>query len=133
MLNMGFQNCKYEDENAAYYRFTAYLKISIIRRKSRYMAKHLERQKQEISYGGSIELLNCIHGEDVYLSSELEDELLCRALTRLREHERTIVFRRAVSEESFIKIAADMGLKYVTVKAIYRRSLEKLRKEMRKK
>lgn len=127
---MGFQNCKYEDENAAYYRFTAYLKISIIRRKSRYMAKHLERQKQEISYGGSIELLNCIHSEDVYLSSELEDEQLCRALTRLREHERTIVLRRAVFAESFIEIAADMGLKYVTVKTIYRRSLEKIRKGM---
>lgn len=94
---MGFQNRKYEDENAAYYRFTAYLKISITRRKGRYMAKYLERQKQEISYDEHIELLNCIHGEDVYLSSELEDELLCRALTRLREQERTIVFRRAVS------------------------------------
>lgn len=55
------------------------------------------------------------------------------ALNKLKDHERVIVFRRAVSEESFIKIAADMGLKYVTVKAIYRRALEKIRKEMLKK
>ena len=34
--------------------------------------------------------------------------------------------------ESFVKIAADMGLKYVSTKAIYRRSLEKIRKEMLK-
>lgn len=50
-----------------------------------------------------------------------------------RKYEDENAAYRAVSEESFIKIAADMGLKYVTVKAIYRRSLEKLRKEMRKK
>jgi len=54
-------------------------------------------------------------------------------LNQLKDHERVIVFRRAVSEESFIKIAADMGLKYVTVKAICRRALEKIRKEMLKK
>ena len=125
------KNHSIDDKDIIQYRFAAYLKKSIVHKKTRYLNKVLEDHRRESFCLETLERLDS--QENTYLSDELEDELLCRALTRLREHERTIVFRRAVSEESFIKIAADMGLKYVTVKAIYRRSLEKLRKEMRKK
>ena len=67
------------------------------------------------------------------MQDEIEDVRLSDVLNKLKERDRSIVFRRAVFAEPFIKIAADMGLKYVTVKAIYRRALEKIRKEMLKK
>ena len=122
------------DDNIVQNRFTAYLKISISRQKVKYLAKLFDQRKWELSFEEHEDMLNSLPSSGgTYLNNEVEDESLYRALNRLKDHERTIVFRRAVSEESFIKIAADMGLKYVTVKAIYRRSLEKLRKEMRKK
>lgn len=123
------------DENNAQNRFTAYLKVSIAHRKSKYLTELYSRQFRELSYEEYTELLNQIQNgyEDTYLSEEIEDKCLRHALHKLKERDRTIVFRRAVSGESFVRIAAEMGLKYVTAKAIYRRSLEKIRKEMLKK
>lgn len=116
-------------------RFTAYLKVSIIHFKTKYLTALREKQNQELSFDEQTELLNQMENslEDSYFSGEVEDAQLVRALDRLKERERIIVFRRAVSGESFVRIAAEMGLKYVTAKAIYRRSLEKIRKEMLKK
>ena len=119
-------------QNIIQYRFTAYLKTSIAHQKAKYLAGLLDRQRLEISYDEHAEILSRLQDgdEDTYLRNEIDDEQLARALNRLKERDRIIVFRRAVSGESFVKIALDMRMKYVTVKAIYRRSLEKLRKEM---
>lgn len=116
-------------------RFTAYLKVSIAHLKKKYLTELYERQNRELSFDEQTELLNQMENslEDSYFSEEVEDARLGRALTSLKERERIIVFRRAVSGESFVRIAAEMGLKYVTAKAIYKRALEKIRKEMLKK
>ena len=122
------------DDNIVQNRFIAYLKISISRQKVKYLDKLFDQRKWELSFEEHEDTLNSLPSSGgAYFNKEVEDESLCRALNKLKDHERVIVFRRAVSEESFIKIAADMGLKYVTVKAIYRRALEKIMKEMLKK
>lgn len=124
-----------ESDAAIQNRFTAYLKVSISHLKAKYLSGLHERQTLELSYEERTELLNQIQNchEDTYFSEEIEDKQLSHALDKLKERERLIVFRRAVFEESFIKIAKDSGLKYVTVKTIYRRALEKIRKEILKK
>lgn len=116
-------------------RFTAYLKVSVSRQRSQYLAKLHERQNIELFYEEHTEVLNQIQycSQETFLQDEIEDVRLSDVLNKLKERDRSIVFRRAVFAEPFIKIAADMGLKYVTVKAIYRRALEKIRKEMLKK
>ena len=133
---MAFYN-KNEDkeQNIIQYRFTAYLKTSIAHQKAKYLAELLDRQRSEISYEEYAEILNRLQNgnEDTYLRNEINDDQLAHALNGLKERDRIVVFRRAVSGESFVKIAMDMRMKYVTVKAIYRRSLEKLRKEMLRK
>ena len=121
------------DDNIVQNRFTAYLKISIAHQKAKYLAGIYERQKQEISYEEHSELFDRMQDDsaDTYFDNEIGNEQLCHALDKLKERDRMIVLRRAVSGESFVKIAEDMGVEYVNVKAIYRRSLEKIRKEMK--
>ncbi len=122
------------DDNIVQNRFTAYLKVAIAHQKAKYLIRLSEQRNLELSYDEHAEILNNLQtgNEDTYFQDEIEDEQLCRALNKLKERDRRIVFQRAVSGESFVKIAMDMGLKYVTVKAIYRRTLEKIRKEMLK-
>ena len=124
-----------DDDNIVQNRFTAYLKTAIAHQKAKYLAGLSEQKKLELSYDEHAEILNSLQtgSEDTYLSDEIGDEQLCHALNKLKERDRIIVFRRAVSGESFVKIALDMRIKHVTVKAIYRRSLEKIRKEIMKK
>ena len=130
-----FKNGIDSNDNSIQNRFTAYLKTSIYHRKTKYLAGQYERKNRELSYDDRFMLLALMDDayEDTYFTDEIGDEKLCCALKKLKERERMIVFRRAVAGESFVKIAADMGLKYVSTKAIYRRSLEKIRKEMLKK
>lgn len=123
------------DDNIIQNRFTAYLKVSIAHHKAKYLAKLFEQRKQELSYEDHTEVLKKLqddNDEDTYLRDEIEDEQLRFALNKLKERDRLIVLRRAVSGESFIKIALDMKIKYVTVKAIYSRTLKKIRKEILK-
>lgn len=128
------RNSGISNDNIVQNRFTAYLKISITHQKVKYLAGIYERQKQEISYEEYLELFDMTQDskEDTYFNNEIGNEQLSHALDKLRERDRLIVLKRAVSGESFVKIAADMGIEYVTVKAIYQRSLEKIRKEIMK-
>ena len=122
------------EEYAIQYRFTAYLKASIAHQKAKYLSKLYNRQNQELSYEEHAELFDKMQRrEDKYFSDESGNDQLKYALDRLKERERMIVFRRVLANESFIKIATDMGIAHVTVKAIYRRALEKIRKEMSEK
>lgn len=99
------------DDNIVQNRFIAYLKISISRQKVKYLDKLFDQRKWELSFEEHEDTLNSLPSSGgAYFNKEVEDESLCRALNKLKDHERVIVFRRAVSEESFIKIAADMGL-----------------------
>ena len=122
------------DDNIVQNRFTAYLKISIAHQKVKYLTSLYERQKQELSYEDHSELYDAMqeNHEDTYFDDQIWNEQLSNALDKLKERDRMIVLRHAVSGESFVKIAEDMGVEYVNVKAIYRRSLEKIRKEMLK-
>ena len=103
-----------ESDAAIQNRFTAYLKVSISHLKAKYLSGLHERQTLELSYEERTELLNQIQNchEDTYFSEEIEDKQLSHALDKLKERERLIVFRRAVFEESFIKIAKDSGIRH---------------------
>lgn len=122
-------------DNIVQNRFAAYLKVSIAHQKAKYLAGIDELQKREISYEGTeiaAQIPGALEHTDRYFEDEISDQYLCQALEKLKERDRTVVLKRAVSGESFLEIATDIGIPYVNVKAIYRRSLEKLRKEMRK-
>lgn len=100
------------DDNIVQNRFTAYLKISIAHQKAKYLAGIYERQKQEVSYEEHSELFDRMQDDsaDTYFDNEIGNEQLCHALDKLKERDRMIVLRRAVSGESFVKIAEDMGI-----------------------
>lgn len=117
-------------DNIVQNRFTAYLLTSISHRKAKYLKTLNEQFKQEIP----LEVAELLIGEDGGINKSFDNEIgdmeLQRELSKLTERDRSIVFKRAVSEESFVKIAADMDMGYAAVKAVYRRSLDKIRREL---
>lgn len=65
------------------------------------------------------------------LSMQLEDSALIHALKEVNERERHIFFARVLDEKSFESLAAEMGLGYKGVAAIYYRTLRKIKKKMK--
>ena len=122
------------EENAVQNRFTAYLKLSVERNTVRYITKHKEKRLFETAFNEYNEH-NEIYADDPFeqlLSGEIGDMRLQQALSRLREQERLILFQYIFEEKPLKLIAEKISMPYPTVKSIYRRTLEKLRKELRK-
>lgn len=119
-------------DNAVQNRFTAYLLTSISHCKAKYLKNLHNRSIQEISLEVTEQLISEDGGVNKNFDDEISDDELLRGLNKLTDRDKNIVFKRAVSEEPFVKIAADMNMGYSAVKAVYRRSLDKIRKELKK-
>ena len=48
----------------------------------------------------------------------------------LTERDRYVLFARALAERSFEELAAELGLSYKGIAAVYSRAIQKLKKEM---
>ena len=59
-----------------------------------------------------------------------ENEKLERALRKLTERDRYVLFARAMAERSFEDLAAELGLSYKGIAAVYARAIKKLKKEL---
>ena len=60
----------------------------------------------------------------------LSNELLCEAMSQLREQAQKIVLEHILQDKSLIQLARELDMPYPTVSAMYRRALDKLRKEL---
>jgi RNA polymerase sigma factor, sigma-70 family len=125
-------NNEFDGDHAVQNRFTAYLQTAVKHCKSRYLIKKYNMIKQEYLYGDDTELIDSIEDHSIVNPYQIENDELIQALSVLTPREQQIVLRRAILEESFLDIADYVGMKYVTVKAIYYRALKKLRKELEK-
>jgi RNA polymerase sigma factor (sigma-70 family) len=65
------------------------------------------------------------------LYMRLQNEKLYLSLSQLTERERYVFFNRALDEKSLVVLAAELGLSYKGVAAIYYRTIEKIRNEMK--
>jgi RNA polymerase sigma factor (sigma-70 family) len=118
------------EENAVRNRFTAYLKTSLTNNVTRYTVKLKNKRMSETSLNETEHI-----AEDFFeqiFSGEIEDVRLQRALSGLRENERIILMQHVIHDLKLKEIAEAMGTPYATVKSLYRRTLEKLRKELKK-
>ena len=123
------------EENAVQNRFTAYLKVSLDHNRIRFSCRKKQQYNAEISYLDTDDIVPEENISDPFtdlFSSEIGDSNLQRAIDLLREQERLILTMHVLQEISLKLIADELSIPYPTVKSLYRRSLEKLRKELKK-
>lgn len=129
---MRFKNDGRSKGNILQNQFTAYLVVAVNRRRSDLLAVRAEQQKKEISvedhsqYPAPSDRLPATVDQ-----MEFKNELLEQALWNLDERERYIVFSRAITGQSFEKLAQELGLSYKGTAAIYYRAIKKIKCTMK--
>lgn len=112
-------------------RFTAYLVLSVRRKKRNYIIKKYTQQQHEIPFEETLDQSDQHELSDVLpLMMRLENESLCYALGKLNEREWKVFISRALDERSFADMGKELGLGYKGVAAIYYRAIQKIRKIM---
>ena len=69
--------------------------------------------------------------QGIPLYMRLQNEKLFWALSNLSERERYVFFNRALDERNLEELAADLGMSYKGVAAIYYRTVQKIRRNMK--
>lgn len=116
-------------------RFTAYLVTAVRRKRAAYM----NQRNKLIQMEYATERDNWNYQESVYhdmleelpLLMHLENDRLFYALKYLNERERYIFLERVLNEMSFEELASELGLSYKGVAAIYYRTVQKIKKQMK--
>lgn len=68
--------------------------------------------------------------KELPLLLQLENDSLLYALKEINERERHVFLSRILDEKSFEVLAAELGLSYKGVAAIYYRAIAKIKKKM---
>ena len=128
---MGQRNDGQKDIFALQNRFTAYILISLRRKKRDYLRKKSRIAAYEsmtdsltVQFAG-----NCANGIPS-ASPQIEDDALMRALAQLTARERHILFQRVLYGIEYDELAVDLNLRYSGIAAAYHRIIKKLRKEL---
>lgn len=116
-------------------RFTAYLVTAVHRKRAAYMNQRIKLIQME--YAAERDNWNYQEGvyhdmfEELPLLMHLENDRLFYALKYLNERELYIFLERVLNEVSFEELAAELGLSYKGVAAIYYRTVQKIKKQMK--
>lgn len=128
---------KYEDQTrdeVLQNRFTAYLTSAVSRRRAEYIDKLMQLQNQLNFNSANIVDKNFDVEEEALksfpLHLQIQNEDLFLSIAELSEQERYIFFNRALGELSLNEMAAELGINYKTVAAVYYRTIQKLKKRM---
>ena len=110
-------------------RFTAYVQAAVYHYRERYILRKEKRTQHEVSYEEQEPHLRSLPST---AALDFESADLAQAWNSLREKERIILLRHTINGETLTEIAADLKMPYVTVKAIFKRCKDKLKKELYK-
>ena len=128
---------KYEDQTrdeVLQNRFTAYLTSAVSRRRAEYIDKLIQLQNQLNFNSANIVDKNFDIEEEVLksfpLHLQIQNEDLFLSIAELSEQERYIFFNRALGELSLDEMAAELGMSYKAVAAVYYRTIQKLKIKM---
>lgn len=116
-------------EHSLQNQFTAYLQNAVHNGRIDYLRKkgglsHIEIPLEDMDY--------FMVGDDDFVFRLAEYDGLQQALQKIKELERLILLARVIEEKSFTQIADELGMSYKCTTAIYYRTLEKLRKILRR-
>lgn len=128
---------KYEDQTSdevLQNRFTAYLTSAVSRRRAEYIDKLIQLQNHLSFNLSNIADKNMDIEDEVFKSFpvhlQIQNEDLFLSIAELSEQEQYIFFNRALGERSLAEMAAELGMNYKTVAAVYYRTIQKLKKRM---
>ncbi len=115
-------------------RFTAYLLISLARKKRDYQKKQARARGRELLtdfQNGQYEDYRAYGMPDwPRHTPQSECSALIEALSGLTERERYIIFERVLMESGYSKLADSMNLQYSGAVALYRRAIRKLKRAL---
>ena len=129
------RNEGYDKDDILQNTFTAYLLSSVQRKKAQYIdtqlkAQHISMLIEETLADDAFELeKEALQGIPLYM--RLQNEQLFWALSNLSERERYVFFNRALDERNLEELAADLGMSYKGVAAIYYRTVQKIKRNMK--
>ena len=124
-----------EQDEVLQNKFTAYLLSAAQRRKALYIdtlvkAQQISHLIEETAMDSTFELeQEALQGIPLYM--RIQNEKLFWSLSHLTERERYVFFNRALDERSLDELAAELGLSYKGVAAIYYRAIQKIKKKMK--
>ena len=124
-----------EQDEVLQNKFTAYLLSAVQRRKVQYIDSLMKSQQnttliEETAMNITFDLeQEALKGIPLYM--RLQNEKLFWSLSNLTERERYVFFNRALDERSLDELAAELGLSYKGVAAIYYRAIQKIKKKMK--
>lgn len=128
---------KYEDQTrdeVLQNRFTAYLTSAVSRQRAEYIDKLIQLQNYLSFNSANIPDKSFDVEDEVFksfpLHLQIQNEDLFLSIAELSEQERYIFFNRALGELSLNEMAAELGMNYKTVAAVYYRTIQKLKKRM---
>jgi len=125
-----------EKDNIIQNRFSAYLLSSVNRTRKNYITQKekIERREMLISETSDIvdkeseqKMMNTIP-----LHMQLENDRLVEVLFALSERDKYIFLQHALGEKSFEMLANEFELSYKGVAAVYYRTMQKIRKAIRR-
>lgn len=129
------RNNGHDNDEIIQNKFTAYLLSAVKRRRAKYIDDALRNQNLaeliERTVADEDNLFDVERVLDTPVYIRLQDEMLYQAIFELSERERYVFFNRVLEEKSLDELAADLGLSYKGVAAVYYRTVEKIRKKMR--
>ena len=116
-------------------KFTSYLLSAVKRRR----ALHIDSALRERKLGEMIEDtatdesfdFEAEYFWDAPVSMKIQNEKLYQALFELSKRERYVFFNRVLEEKSMDELAAELGLSYKGVAAVYYRTVQRIRNKMR--
>ena len=129
------RNEGHEEDDVLQNRFTAYLLSAVQRRKAQYIDTLMKVQQTSTLIEETVmDTEFDLEGEasqGIPLYMRLQNEKLFLSLSRLTERERYVFFTRALDERCLDELAAELGLSYKGVAAIYYRTIQKIRRNMK--
>lgn len=130
---MQYKNDGKSEEHYIQNRFTAYLQVSLRRKRIEVLAKRYDLIRHEAATETN-EIFSYVQQNEDQLIHNMELQAKCQqilqALQNMKARERYIFLARVIEERPFAELARELGLGYKGVAAIYYRTLQRLRKEM---
>ena len=123
------------ESNVLQNQFTAYFVKALQNRKVQYLhaqakQRQLEQPLEIADYMTDFEILPDTFG-DLPVMDQIESIRLHRSLDYLKERERHILFSKALGNNTFVKIAEELGVDYQSVTTTYYRTIKKTKKGLR--
>ena len=131
---MRYRNNGQGEDNILQNQFTTYLMTAIRWQKIAYLKRRTRLGTHELptDFDSAFAQMMEVQGKSTVSVEQpvLDSLMLAQALGQISDRERYVFFARALEKRSFDDLAAELGIGYKGVAAVYYRAIQKLKKEL---